>query len=417
MAKHCLTICFIPWLLFNESDEYSEVLSEIKERGFNCIRFEDAAGFLWHADGTERKNVKIHAPFGTYTKYTTYKTIMQSGTINPLERLLKICHTAYKLGMQVILSSWFYLHTNWFFEYEDTEAYFNLSVEEKISFFSSELDKILCVLRKEGIIDVVAFAEIFNEFDNIPWYRASMQLSKEEAVFLRELHEQAIDQLKEHHPDTLFAFDTRTAVPMEDLIPRNADVFNFHFYYAWGLYNAFEKGLCFGTLTLDEPVIPDETRYFLKDDIISVKDVAAEMSGDIRTGLDWPRRIALYASVNPEKEPELNEILEKSLQVNEQAIRNNFNSVINKMLEIHHRIVPNSKIVMGEGVTYCASPSLTFEKNSQIFWNLIDEHMKRYHEEGFWGSIIATTHAPDRNSAWESCKDQYVKINNNFLSD
>ena len=411
MPTDRLTICFIPWLLFNETDRYADILSEVRERGFNCIRFDDGAGFLWKADGTERENVKVHAPFGKYTKYTTYKTIT-NGTIRPLERLLKICRTASQFGIRVILCSWFYLHTNWFFEYEETRPYFALSAEEKIAFFSSELDRILSALRREGLLDTVAFAELFNEFDGIPWFRGSARPTPEEAAELRTLHEQAIAALKEHHPEVLFAFDTLTPTPMEELIPRNADVFDFHFYYAWGLYNAFEQNLC--RPTLEEPVIPEETRYFLKKDNVSVKDVAAAMNGDIRTGLDWPRRISLYASIDPAKEGELNELLEKSFQEKAPVIQKNIVDRVEKMLEIHDRIIPNSRIVMGEGVTYCASPTLTFEATSKVFWSLIEEHMRCYREKGFWGSVISTTHAPDRSAAWGPCKEIYIDINKKF---
>lgn len=70
---------------------------------------------------------------------------------------------------------------------------------------------------------------------------------------------------------------------------------------------------------------------------------------------------------------------------------------------------------MGEGATYCASTTLTFERDSQYFWLLLKEQMEYANEIGLWGTLIATTHAPERSAAWEPCKDLYVELNEMFL--
>ncbi|MBR2885503.1 MAG: hypothetical protein IKB93_12085 [Clostridia bacterium] len=409
-----LTICFNPWMVYSKNDNYDVIIGEIAERGFNCIRIDDGAGLLWDGDGNVRNNFLISVPFGSYTEHTTYKVIVDKEELNILDRLLRICFAAKKHNIKVILSSWFLLHTNWFCQECDVNHIFNMPPEQKITYFAEELKRILDTLKSENLIDVVAFAEILNEFDNIPWYRNHTSLTAEEATGLRIVHEREIDKLKKNHPDILFAYDAKNVQPMKEIIPRNIDVFNFHHYYAWNLYDAFENGLCFDVLTLDEPEIPDKTRYFLKNDILSVKDVADTMNSDIKTGPDWPRRISLYASIDYEKEPELNQLLEKSLKENMDFYRSKFLSGVDTAIAIHDSVVPNSKIVMGEGVTYCASPALTFEKDSKHFWELIMEQMIYFNKRGLWGSIVATTHAPDRSTAWEPCKDLYIQANRCF---
>ena len=62
-------------------------------------------------------------------------------------------------------------------------------------------------------------------------------------------------------------------------------------------------------------MIPESTRYFLRDEIIPVAEIAKEM-GVIRTGMDWPSRISLYASIDEKKEPELTELLDNELKNN-----------------------------------------------------------------------------------------------------
>lgn len=195
-----LAICFHPFLILGENDDFDGILAEIAERGFNAIRFEDGAGLLWDENGNVRDNVLISQPFGKYTKYTSYRTIANGKRINLLDRLLRICRAAKKHGIKVILSSWFYLHTNWFCEEELAKPLFDITDEEKLTFFADELGRILDVLRKEGLIDNVAFAEIFNEFDGFPFVSEYRGVNDELADRFRVLHERAFCRVSSFSP-------------------------------------------------------------------------------------------------------------------------------------------------------------------------------------------------------------------------
>ncbi len=411
--KEKLTICYHAWLIYNQTDNYDELIKEIADRGFNCIRIDDGAGLIWDKDGNVRNDVLISQPFGKYTKYTTYRTVADGERLNILERLLKLCHAAKKQNVKVILSSWFFLHTNWFCEESDVKHLFDLSTEEKMSYFSDELSRILDVLRKENLIDIVAFAEIFNEFDGLPFageYQNS--LSDEEAIKLRDLHEKEIDKLKKAHPDMLFAFDTWTPKVNPEIIPRNIDVLNFHCYYAWPVYFVFQKDIvCW---SLEEADIPEDTRYYLKDTLVSVKDIVKEMEV-VRTGGDWPRRISLYASIDENKEDELTKLLDDELKNNFDHYMQRLYDGVDTIMATHNKVVPHSKIVMGEGATYCASPTLAFERDSEYFWKMLKLQMAYFKEKDFWGTVITTTHAPRRTVAWDSCKALYSEANKLFL--
>lgn len=417
MMKDKLTICFNPWLMFHENDDYDAVLKEIAERGFNCIRTEDGAGLIWDENGDLREEMLISSPFGKFTQYTTYCVIVEKRRLNLLDRLLRICRAAKKYDMKVILSGWFLLHTNWFCEESDVGYIFEMSPAEQIAFFADHLSRILDVLKAEDLIDVVAFAEILNEFDGIPFkidYTgiAPEDRGKEKARVLRPLHEAAIEHVKAKHPDVPIAFDTWTPWVSADMIPRNIDVFNFHWYYAWPLYGAFQKDII--RPSLDEPEIPAETQFYLRDSVVSVAEILGEMKSSVKTGLDWPRRISLYASIDEEKMDELSKMLGCRLKEDMEYYRSRFYEGVEAVLATHAEVVPHSKIVMGEGVSYCASPVLTFERDSEEYWQLIMEQMSCFHEKGIWGSVVTTTHAPDRNAAWEPCKDLYIQANRVF---
>jgi len=416
MAKNeKLTICYNAWMIYSKNDDYDDLVGQIAERGFNSIRIDDGAGLLWDADGNVRSDVLISPPFGKYTKFTTYRTISDNKRLNLFDRLLRVCHAAKKQNVKVILSSWFFLHVNWFLEESENERLFSLSTEEKISFFADELSRILDVLRQEKLIDIVAFAEIFNEFDGLPFAgEYKNNLSKDQANKLRDLHEKEIEKLRKKHPDILFAFDTWTTKVQKEIIPRNIDVLNFHCYYAWPVYFVFQKDIV--QWTLEEPEIPEDTKYYLKDRLVSVSDIMKEMD-IIRTGKDWPSRISLYASIDENKEDELTKLLDDELKNNFEHYMKKLYDGVDAIISTHDRVVPNSRLVMGEGATYCASPTLAFERDSETFWEMLKNQMRYLSEKGIWGSVIATTHAPGRSAAWDACKDLYIEANSLFLED
>ena len=85
-------------------------------------------------------------------------------------------------------------------EFEDGVCKVNVSIEMP----TFEVSK------KEELIDIIAFAEIFNEFDGLPFAGEYRGIADDKARELRALHEKELDKLKKAHPDILFAFDTWT---------------------------------------------------------------------------------------------------------------------------------------------------------------------------------------------------------------
>ena len=411
-----LTICFDLSLIFRESDDYDGLIKQMVDRGFNCVRLEDGAGVLWDSDGNVRTDVLVKSIFGKYQKYTGYDVFARDKRICPLERLLKVVSSAKKYGMKVILSSWFYLHTNWWLEEEITKPLFELSTKEKMSFFANELIKIIDVLKKENLFDTVAFVEIFNEFDGLPFVRASLSspITTETALEMRALHEEEISKIKRAHADVLVAYDSISFGTKAEIIPRNIDVLNVHNYYAWPVYEVIERDIV--RPDLDEPNIPDDVRYFLKEKLVTVKEILECLGGEIKTGRDWPRRISLYASIDENKLDELSKLLDESLKNRLEEFRANFKRQTEYIVKTVKEVVPNAKLVMGEGVTYCTLPKLTFERDSETFWQLIKEQVLLFNEKGFYGTLLATTHSPDAIVAWDSCTEKYKELNELFLN-
>ena len=389
-------------------------MKEAAERGFNCIRMESGAGLFARPEGTTIDKVHLRLPFGEYSQYIRQcDYIKQEGEFDVRARLLAMFRAADRYGMKIILSSWYYLHTNWYLEEEINQPLFALSTEDKIAYFGEELDRILTFLRENDLIHCVAFAEIFNEFDGLPFAGEYDQeaLSPKEAEHLRTCHELAIAKLRLHHPDIPFAYDAAVPDMREDLIPRNINILNYHCYYLWNVYNAFEHGAIINDMS--EPDICADTAKYLRMKITTAQ-VAAQMGEVIRTGVGWTRRVRLYADIDQEKLTDLESCLQKELEDKYEHFLGNLKRKTAQAVAVRDRVVPKALLVMGEGVTYCAFLDLRFEENSELYWQLIYEQMNLLREYDFYGTVVKTNCGPE-DPSWELCRERYIKANALFL--
>jgi len=224
------------------------------------------------------------------------------------------------------------------------------------------------------------------------------------------MHEKAIDKLRAHHPDILFAYDSAVADMREDLIPRNIDVLNFHNYYLWNVYQAFEKGTIINASS--EPDIPEETAQYLKMEL-STAEVAAEAEQVTRTGVGWIRRVRLYADIDPDKLDDLETLLEKEITDKYDVFLEKLKTKTAMAVATRDRIVPDALLVMGEGVSYCASQWLRFEEFSEPYWKLIHEQMKLLREYDFYGTVVKTNCGPE-DPSWDTIPERYVEANKIF---
>ena len=403
-----LATAFWIWGIFGEIyGDFDNAMAELKERGFNCIRLEDGAGLMCSLDGTPRGDVSIHKPFGEYDR-DIRQFIVKDGVINIRKRLLELFSAAEKHDIQIILSSWYYLHTNWFLGDEINNELLALSTAEKFEYFSDELSRILDFIREHNFIHRVAFAEIFNEIDG---HDFAENITDEEAIYQRELHEKAIDKLKKKHPDVLFACDLSRPYVNEKILPSNADILNFHSYYAWGVYECFEKDV------LKQWKFTPETTQFMKESVTSPEMLKATFSGrniSVREG--WIRRICLYHSVDSTKLPQLEMMIAEYFDLNYDRYIEKLEDALEHVVAMRDRTMPDAKLFMGEGVTYCAHNHLNFEEKSRKFQNMLLYQAKLFSNSELLGCVVRTTSGPE-DVSWELLKDVYKKANKIFLSE
>ena len=400
-----LTISFPLWGLYDidgkgfYADTDKMVLEHV-ERGFNCIRLDDGAGLMHDLNGKPRGRIKIGNAFGANDKMLRqFDAIGGEGYCDLLERLIKLAASCKKHGVYLILSSWYYLHTYWICHDRNiNDELFCIPVEDRFMTFAKLLHYIISELKSRGLSDVIAFAEIFNEVDGL--YFTTKYAPERFSEIFKARHSEAMSWLKNTHPDILFAYDSYATTPDLRSVPENIDVFNFHSYYLWSVYSkvSAESDDCFDSvMTYEEARASNANR----------RDELEEAS--------WYNRIAKFSGLKEEKIPILEARLEKRLKDDYEYYRNKAFAFADSIKQIR-KINPDIRIVSGEGTTYIESKKLLWEEHSEIYWELVEEVIKKYHEEGLWGTVLRTCLGPE-DPAWRLIPDKILKINRIFLEE
>ena len=425
MSDQRLTISFSIWGLFDVWEDsihynWDTLMAEYVERGFNCIRLETGHGLLTDLQGNPIEKLEFHPPFGKFSKYLRQMDmITRDGTINFRKRVLELFRAADKYGVKIVPSSWFYIHTYWFLNPDVCDPLLKLTVEEKIDHFAKDLDILLTMLEENDLIHCVAFAELFNEMNYMPSINPPIiniaMCSKKHALSIRSAHEAAIDWLRAKHPTVKFAHDVSNVDFRTDLVPRNIDVLNFHSYYLWKAYHAFEQGYIMDNL--DDIPLPESVTKYLNMEITN-DDVLDEMSRSsyINTVWSWVPRARIYSDIAQDKLDEAGKLIENEMTANYDQYLARMKRNVDHIIAVRDNIVPHAQLVMGEGVTYCPHVGFNFEETSDVYWKFIEEHTNYMRDKGIIGTVPRTNSGPDDRS-WNECKERYRYINRLFLQE
>ena len=412
MPKHLpkrLTISFPLWLLYGTKGENSpyydieKAVREHAERGFNCIRIDSGAGLIHDQQGNRRGPFDVGDACGKFEDIPRQFGITgDGGACDLLGRLIETFEACKKHDIYVILSSWYYLHTYWFHKAGDPvcEELFALPKEERIDAFRKFTHYILLELEERGLDDQIAFVELFNEANDHPWvcgegmWGGCRDISAEETALYKKQHEEAIGWLKEKHPRLLFAYDVSNTKASAENMPANADIYNFHNYYMWSLY--------------DEALAahPEWVRG-----AITAETVAAARAGRLPIAQGWYDRIARYNDLQKDCTAAFDEAVAQVFQKN----RENYAAKRERKLMAALRNTGGKMpLVCGEGVTYIPSKRLLWEENSEDYWAFVKEGLALYKAAGLWGTVIRTCCGPE-DPCWYEKAQKLLELNQFFL--
>ncbi len=413
LPKHLpekLTIAFPIWLLYGVEEghvyqDIDKVMREHKERGFNCLRFDDGAGLIHDVDGNELPDFVLK-PLLENMKVPMRQMVTKKMTCHDLlKRLIEICESAKRHGMYVILSSWFYLHTFWYIgDNKLVEELHNVTKYEIFMTFAKYLDYILQELKKRDLFDCIAFCEIANEADGWAWmFREDKAgtVTYDEALEFKKSHEKALAWLQEKYPEILFAYDCMSPFSRDEYVPENMQVYNSHPYFMWNLYSEMQKEIA-NEIIVENP--------------ISVDDVKKARGSSRGVNEDWYHRVCFYKNLDEKKMPYAEKWLEERFARNREEYIEKLEEGIVKLKEVANKYGTNVPIVCGEGVIYMGSSKIQWEEGSDAFWETLEYMARRYRDEGIWGSVVKTCCGPDFSN-WENCKERILRVNKIFIGD
>lgn len=397
--------------------DFDKTMTELRERSYNCVRIESAAGFTHDKNGTPRGNVRVHASFGGHEQFVRQNETVDNGLCNCLERLVDLFENAKKHNVYVILSSWFFLHTYWMMDEAITKSILDLHPDQYFQFFAEQYDLILKELKARNLEKQLAFLELQNEVDGLSFIRKATGFQNDEDKYnhFRILHEKAIGWLRQRHPDILVGYDTQTMKTHQALMPRNAQVWNAHTYYMWPVYGVFEQGLLSKNIDMNDPESFKHVRPFLRDDYVLFTEILKTREGLLDAGVGWTRRVWLYRNLDPDKIPQLEKILENQLELDAPNFRREADEQVQSAVSIRDKILPGVPLVYSEGSTYCASNLLSWEERSDTYWKTLEHMTRRLAENNFWGYVPRTNGGPD-DRAWKEYPQRLKYLNELFLS-
>jgi hypothetical protein len=393
-------------------------MAETVQRGFNCIRTECGTAITHDAEGRPRGELEFYPVLPGHDHFTRELQHVRGGRVDLLKRLIELCTVAKRYNVKLILSSWYYLHTFWFTDKKLTTELMGLPLEKRFMVFARGLDRILETLKERELIDVVAFAEIFNEVDGYE-FRGGYEATNPTTEYLtgiRLLHEEALDFLRTRHPDVLFAVDTMMANTVLDVIPRNAQVWNFHSYYLWPVYGVFEQGLMRADVDLNDPAAYAPVRRFLRPDVMPLQTVVDSRAGRPPLKEDWYRRIWLYRNLEPNAMPELERLLQEHLEKNIDRFKQRATDAAVQAVKVRDELFPGIPLVLGEGASYCADHRLRWEERSDAYWEVVEHAARTWREHGFWGAVPRTNSGPI-DPVWYEYPERLKRANAVFLGE
>ena len=401
-----LTISFPIWGLFDTDGkgayaDFDAMMREHAERGFNCIRLESGAGLMFDRVGNALPPLRLRDAWGEYNRYVRQSHPFTPGSCDLRGRLIELFTAAKKHGIFIILSSWYFLHTYWFVEdARINEGIYAIPPHERYDAFAQYLHHILHELEVRGLISQLAYAEIFNEADGLPFvggYNNRCGLSVEERARFREEHERAIAYLKQQHPGILFAYDISAPKADPILAPVNAEVLNFHSYFMWSAYTDFENQ-------------PDR---WLRKDRVFKQEIIAASNDPARLPQDWIDRVWFYSNLDPARLPDAErELTERFLQ-DLDRYRDKRDRNLALIRDYMDNVYPNALVVCGEGVSYTGTDALQFEEKCPAYWDLLRETARRYREFGLWGSVVRTCCGPE-DPVWYQYPEELLSVNRAF---
>lgn len=245
-------------------EDLERCVTDMKERGFNTARVGVGMTYAFRLDGAPRGPIAFGPPVPGYASNPYYAC--HGGRRDALDRLMALLTLARRHDVWIILTSW---------EYQDSSCIEDPAIRAELAsvpkahrfrHLAEQHDRLLTILKAEGLADRIVFMEIHNE----PEYSDLPQGAEG-----KRLHEEAIAFLRTRHPDILISADF--ASHDYAIVPDNAQVFDQHIYAGsgWHLQGLYGQTVAHPAVDIRNPRAFEPLNRVLKDKITSLEGFMA----------------------------------------------------------------------------------------------------------------------------------------------
>jgi hypothetical protein len=206
-------------------------------RGFNCVRADVGLNWCFTLDGKPRGEMEFGPWIRGHGQNLRTVNSEGGGRHKVLERVLRLLELARKYDFYVISTSWEYQDSTWLVaDPAIRREVMEYSLNDRFMHMARQHDRLLTLIKQEGLEDRIAFAEVHNEpeYSDFPQGPEGARQHREALAFLRE-----------RHPDLLITGDFSSHDTA--IVPENTQLYDQHMYAGAGL--AFE----FYRQTVDHP--------------------------------------------------------------------------------------------------------------------------------------------------------------------
>jgi hypothetical protein len=316
-----LAICYYGWDWFTSAlpdepyGDLARAMAETRERGFNCVRPDMGLGLLYDWNGDRRGPIEF-APWIPGASENLHCVNGRGGGVHDVfDRVMLLFDLAARHDLYIIGTSW--LYQDFVAQVADPRLraeILGLPYNDRIPMLARQWDQLLTELERRGLADRLAMAETVNEVTYTPVYdpdgSAPEHPTPEDwveerhpapnAVFVKHLCAEAVEFVRERHPDVLVTQDLGSAHELETTFPDSAQVADHHVYtngLTQALYAAVNLDPWFSA-TVPEVEANEVLRSLLKPDVMPWDEFCRRAD---RVRATWRRLGWLYHNIDNRK--------------------------------------------------------------------------------------------------------------------
>ncbi|NLX21024.1 MAG: hypothetical protein GXY55_05035 [Phycisphaerae bacterium] len=392
------------WWLTNSGpgeayEDLERAVAESKDRHFNCLRIDVAPDWCRDPQGRRRGRIEL-APFaGPFGRTNNRSCEYRGVTLDVHERLMQLVDLAARYDMCLALTSWQFQETPPIAADRDIRRQI-LSVPDTDWFMhmARTHDRLINEIKDRGLERTIAYVEVHNEMNYVP--------GEDEAKRLRS--EEAIDFLRQRHPDLLIAADY--AWFEDSWFARNTQLVDHH---AYAGKSTLSKLFCGALWDIDKgPDMNDEfLRWILKPDFTPWEEFVARVNVGDFVHPAWICRVWFYANLDNNR---FDYWCFRQFGAEADGMVESVTTKIKQGADWARRY--NVPAVIDEGYNLYPPLHSRFEESAAGRW-VVENAVHTAIEQGYWGILPTCYFCPDAPAWHEEPQKSYItKLNRHILA-